>query len=190
MGGVVMIVRTPRRRRATVGLGDGPPSWYSSWTSSGLNDNGAVLAFVQSGQGDPMQIAASTGKAVPYDGGQATQFINSPWLGMAQPGGGEQVLYLDRPQNYAFQSPGDDVMIAALAKWVLPNLSTPAPAPVASQAVSMFTGQTVSTGGGASGSSGANASPAVVAPTGLSAIPWWVWLIGVGAVLYFAMREN
>jgi len=184
-----MIVRSPRKRRATVGLGDGLPSWYSAWTSSGGNDNGAVLAFVQSGQGDPMLVAASTGKAVPYDGGQATQFINSPWLATAQPGGGEQVLYLDRPQNYAFQSPGDDVMTAALAKWVLPNLSAPAPAPAASQAVSMFTGQTVAATGGAS-ASGANSSPAVVAPTGLSAIPWWVWALGIGAILYFAMRET
>ena len=196
-----MIVRSPRRRRAVVGLGDGLPSWYSAWTSSGVNDNGAVLAFVQSGQGDPMQVAASTGKAVPYDGGQATQFINSPWLALAQPGGGEQILYLDAPQNYAFQSPGDDVMAAALAKWVLPNLSTPAPAPAFSQAVPIIGGQTaaqatqiaaINAGGivPASNAGTSGQSNSVVAPSGLSAIPWWVWALSLGVVLYFAMREN
>jgi hypothetical protein len=150
-----------------------------------------------------MQVAASTGKAVPYDGGQATQFINSPWLAVAQPGGGEQVLYLDRPQNYAFQSPGDDVMAAALAKWVLPNLSTPAPAPAFSQAVPMIGGQTAAQAGqiatinagglipaSSAGTSGQSTSVATVAPSGLSAIPWWVWVLGIGAIVYFAMREN
>ena len=217
-----MIVRSPRRRRAVVGLGDGLPSWYSAWTSSGVNDNGAVLAFVQSGQGDPMQVASSTGKAVPYDGGQATQFVSSPWLAMAEPGGGEQVLYLDRPQNYAFVSPGDDVMAAALAKWVLPNLSTPAPAPAVSEAVPVSGGQTAAQAqqvaainalnaglipASSAGTSGqiavvnAGLIPAssagtsgqissVVTPSGLSAIPWWVWVLGIGAIVYFATREN
>jgi len=204
-----MIVRSPRRRRAVVGLGDGMPSWYSAWTSSGVNDNGAVVAFVQSGQGDAQQLANSTRKAVPYDGGAPTQFINSPWLAMAQPGGGEQVLFLDAPQNYAFQSPGDDVMSAALAKWVLPNLSTPAPAPSFSEAVPVIGGQTAtqaaqiqSINAGVPASSAASIAPYTgssgsiapssgsVAPSGLSAIPWWVWVLGIGAIVYFAMREN
>lgn len=225
MGGVVMIVRTPRRRRATVGLGDGLPSWYSSWTSSGRNGDPSLLSFVENGGGDGSQLAASLGVTVPQSGGAGNPFIPDPYLSVVTATGqsgssigvtGEQALgtsrasiRLDHPEWYGtppfgpgqspwFVHPGDDVMAAAIQKWVIGQ--TVYGKPAFSEAVSMVGGQTASqakqiaaiNAGGIvpAGTSGQSSSVATVAPTGLSAIPWWVWLIGVGAVLYFAMREN
>ena len=168
MGGVVMIVRTPRRRRATVGLGDGLPSWYSSWTSSGRNGDPSLLSFVENGGGDGSQLAASLSVTVPQNGGAGNPFIPirtsrlSPQPGRAEAASALQgnkplrppgIDTLDHPEWYGtppfgpgqspwFVHPGDDVMAAAIQKWVIGQ--TVYGKPAFSEAVSMAGGQTAS----------------------------------------------
>ena len=178
-----MIVWAPPRRYSRRGLGDGvgisnvngqlwetfPASenqepiklfalsdWYKAWTSSGVNENGPILAFVKSlGQNvDPgappqndqgRQLAASSGKIVPWGGGYdpATgiaflNYYNPRTVDMSKSYGDVlQVASFDVNQfggaTYAYDympTPGDDVMAAALNKWVIPLIPANAAPPV------------------------------------------------------------
>ena len=208
-----MIVRAPSRR-GFAGLGAADPSWLSSWTSSGHNDGGSILAFVraQPDSGiDPWALAAQTGKSIPYVG--AYNFLSGePVMNVANPpatGAGEGALFLDKPSLYSnpvgrwFVHPGDDVMDYAIRAWVLPNIpAQPAPpaqsqaVPVMSAALAAQLGFTspLSTSPAASGASGdtSGSKTASGAVSGLASIPTWAWLVaaGVAAMLLFGGSDG
>jgi hypothetical protein len=214
-----MIVWAPPRRGAPAsngGLGDAAPSWYARWVSSGRNDGGQILAFVQSTAGNDFvsaeQVATSTGKFVPYFG-QPSDYAGGdgePHLYYAMPDyannpGG---WFLDHPEFYSLgeKHPGDDVMAYAIERWALsdyakaaaipqPSASTAAALPVPtvaqftaqeSAAVSAATG--TATGGAATGGAASDSTGSSVV-SGFSSLPWWAWALGVGVVLFLAMRD-
>jgi len=142
-----MIVWNPAR-----GLGDFP--WLSDWTSSGRNDGGEILRWVLSDNADQSvrdALSESTGKSIPYGGGALSNTAWAPVLFTYGPHGALGLIYLDQASRYGvppqfanswFVHPGDDVMAAAIHKWV--GDSNPAivgPAPF-SQAIDVVGGQT------------------------------------------------
>ena len=212
--------------------------WYKAWTSTGVNENGPILAFVKSvGQNfDPgappqndqgRQLAASSGKIVPWGGGYnpATgiaflNFYNPRTVDMS-------ISYADKLQvdsfdvnqfggaTYAYNymagmTPGDDVMAAALNKWVIPLIPANAAPPVvwtatggpsyvmnasnapqpSAPAQPSAPSQSSATGGssGASGSSG-NSGSSASSGFDLSSLPWWAWALAGGVVLMFVMKD-
>jgi hypothetical protein len=187
---------TERRRR--VGLGDNP-SWYAAWTSSGRNDAGRILQFVanQPNQPDgngPWDVANATGKAVPYNGGSWRNGID---LAMAYPGGGQADVLLTNPGNYTSAGssvplgalhPGDDVMAAAIAKWI--DLSAAAAPLPFSQAVSVMGGQTAQQAAQIQAINGSpvptsSSVPVASSTLSLASIPMWAWLVAAGVVAFF-----
>lgn len=149
-----MMVRAPRRGLRMIGLGAADPSWFSDWTSSGHNEGGHILQFVETTIGNDFAsaspVAVASGKSVPYSGGY-NQSTAAPVLIVAQPDGSFQTLWLDRASNFGtppqfagswFIHPGDDVMAAAIRRFVEPQLPAVASAPAFSEAVSVIGGQT------------------------------------------------
>lgn len=146
-----MIVLRPRGFAGFAGLGaasDWP--WFRLWTSSGHNDGGSILNFIaaQPDGGDPWALAAATGKSIPYGGQVNYSQTTRPALQIANPpstGAGVAALWLDGPVPSGptawFVHPGDDVMAAAIEKWI-PYTGSSAPAPAFSQAVPVMGGQT------------------------------------------------
>jgi hypothetical protein len=203
-------------------------AWLSDWTSTGHNETGPILDFVRNAPGDVMgradygtaaALAQSTGKAVPFGGGQAANTSSAATLFVVLPSGGSQVLFLDVPVkalSFAPVNPGDDVMRAAIHRWV--GDAPPAVAPVVpySQAVSVVTGQTPAQAAQIAAmnqqSSAALGIPSTSfdyvesqstnhpvytgeadapgAVTGLSGISIWVWLAGAAVAVWFVMGRE
>jgi hypothetical protein len=195
-----MIVRRPRGFAGFAGLGaasDWP--WFRAWTSSGHNDGGSILNFIaaQPDGGDPWALAATTGKSIPYGGQVNYSQTTRPALQIANPpstGAGVAALWLDGPVPSGpgawFVHPGDDVMAAAIEKWI-PYTGAPAAAPAFSQAVSVLGGQTAAQAAAiqAINQQAGGPAPSQSAATGFSvaSVPTWAWALGAVAVLYFAL---
>lgn len=219
-----MIVRRPRAgaRYGLAGLGAANPSWFADWTTSGHNDGGQILSFVtgQPNYDGAVALAAATGKSIPYLGDYEAG-SGVPLLDVMNPpstGSGFGTLYLDRASNYGkppqftgswFVHPGDDVMAAAINRWitsVAPG-TYPGSSSAFSQAIPLVGGQTASqaaaidainaqnaanaqtAAASASSATSSQSSGLPAASSGVSSFPWWVWALGAGALAWFAMKE-
>jgi hypothetical protein len=213
-----MMVRRPgggsewfQRRLGFVGLGAADPSWFGAWTSSGHNGESEVLSFIslQPSSGvDPHELAARLGVTIPDGGGLISgrptlAFVNPP-----STGGGTGNLYLDAAMPPWFVHPGDDVMAAAIRKWVEPWIGgVEASTPTFSQAVPVLGGQTPAQAAAvqainaqnlsnahAAAAAGLPASASVGLPAASSAtsisdsVPVWAWLLGAAALAWFLFR--
>lgn len=199
-----MIISAPSRRgfgQVATGSSAASPgsSDFSAWYSSGHNDGGRILAHVVNGGNpgtpqEPGPFAAEVGKSVPNGGGWVGQG-GRPVIIVFNDPLSSGMLYLDAPGNYGtpplfqgswFKHPGDDVMRAAIAKWILPYVpdwwkASHAAAPVV---LPSSTGALVPSGAPAR----ASTQPATVATSG--GIPGWAWLVGALAVGWFFLRGS